>query len=73
MAKLKKGKGVVSVSIDSFKRHIGRRCQITTILDKKISGMISRVDGNWIEIETRKGVELVNTEFIERLNVISGS
>ena len=69
--KIKKKKGALIMSIDAFKRHIGRRCQIITILDKKISGKINRVDENWVEVETSKRIELINIEFIERLSIIT--
>lgn len=45
VSKIKRRKGMVNMSLDSFKRHIGRHWQIITILDKKISGKISRADG----------------------------
>ncbi len=65
-------KGVLAVSIEAFKRNIGRNCQITTMLERKVAGRIAGVEGNWIEIETRKNTEYINAEFIERFRIVPG-
>jgi len=65
-----RGKGVLVVSIDAFKRNIGRDCQITTMLERKVSGKIVGVTGNWIEIATKKDTEYINAEFIERFRIL---
>jgi SH3-like domain-containing protein len=63
-------KGVLAVSIDAFKSNIGRDCQITTMLERKVTGRINRVDGNWVEIATKKDTEYINTDFIERFRLL---
>ena len=62
-------KGVLLMSSEAFKKHIGRRCQITTILEKKVSGTIIGVKDNWVEIETKNYVETINIEFVERFSL----
>ena len=63
-------KGVLVVSIDALKSNIGRECQITTMLERKVSGRINGVSGNWVEITTKKSTEYINADFIERFRLL---
>ncbi len=55
-----------------IKKHIGRHCQITTMLnEKKVVGKIVNVVENWIEVETKKNTEFVNAEFIASFKIIA--
>lgn len=63
-------KGVLTMSIEAFKRNIGRNCQITTMIERKVKGRITGVEGNWIEIETKGNTEYINAEFIERFRIL---
>lgn len=65
----KKKKGVLLMSSEAFKKHVGRRCQVITILEKKVSGTIVSVKDNWVEIETNKYIETINIDFIERFSI----
>ena len=67
--KKKKKKGDLFMSGEIFKKNIGRQCQINTLLEKKISGKIIGVRDNWVEIETKKEVETINIEFIEKFTI----
>ncbi len=59
------------MSIEAFKKNIGRKCQIITMIERNVKGRITGVEGNWIEIETKRNTEYINAEFIERLRVLS--
>ena len=63
-------KGVLRMSIDAIKRNIGRECQITTMLEKKVSGTIVEVSDNWVEIENKRVREFINVEFVERFRLL---
>jgi len=65
-----KRKGVLTMSIEAFKRNIGKNCQITTIIETKVTGRIIGVESNWIEIETKGNSEFINAEFIERFRIL---
>lgn len=65
-----KRKGVLTMSIEAFKRNIGRNCQITTMIERKVTGRIIGVESNWIEIETKGNTEFINAEFIERFRIL---
>jgi len=53
-----------------IKKYIGRECKITTgSYGTTTSGKVLDVKENWIEIETRKGIELMNAEFVQNIKV----
>ncbi len=55
-----------------IKKYIGRVCKITTgSYGTTTSGKILDVTENWIEIETRKGIELMNAEFVQNIKVVN--
>ena len=58
------------MSGNALKKYIGRRCQLVTILEKKIVGIIVNIEGNWVEIEVRNNSLLINTDFIERFEIL---
>lgn len=66
--KLRK-KGVLNVSVEPLKKHIGRLCHITTLLEKKVTGEIISIEGNWVAVKTKRNTEYINAEFIERFFV----
>ncbi|MCD8502598.1 MAG: hypothetical protein LRY71_14205 [Bacillaceae bacterium] len=53
-----------------FEKYIGKECSIHTI-DNYVSGKIVSVIDQWIEVETTEAIELVNTEFIEKIEIPS--
>jgi len=53
-----------------IKKYIGRNCKISTgSFGTNVSGRIIEVNENWIEIETKKGNELINAEFVQSIKV----
>jgi len=62
----KRKEGGFDMSGEAFKKYIGQDCQIITMLEGKINGKISAVEGNWVEIEEKNNKVLINTEYIER-------
>ena len=65
-----KRRGVLTMSVEVFKRNIGRNCQITTMIERKVTGRIIGVEGNWVEIETKGNTEFINAEFMERFRIL---
>lgn len=54
-----------------LKKYIGKNCLISTgSFGTSIIGNIMEVNENWIEIETKKGVELINSEFVQNIRVV---
>ena len=51
-------------------RYVGTTCSITTgTFGTSLVGKIIEVNENWIEVETKKGIELINAEFVQSIKV----
>lgn len=60
------------VDHELIKKYIGRVCKITTgSYGSTTTGKILDVKENWIELDTRKGIELMNAEFVQNIKVQS--
>lgn len=65
-----KKEGVIGMTHEVIRKYIGKRCQISTgTYGIKVTGVITAITGNWIEIETKKDVELVNAEYVQNIKV----
>lgn len=54
-----------------LKRFIGKNCKISTgTYGSTISGKISDVKDNWIEVETKKGTEIINADFVFTIKLV---
>ncbi len=68
--KKKKGKGLIIMTNEIIKKYIGKNCRISTgSLGTNVAGKIIDVNENWIEVETKKGIEVINAEFIQSIKV----
>ncbi|WP_230977068.1 hypothetical protein [Proteiniclasticum sediminis] len=56
-----------------IQKYIGSSCRISTgSFGNAIVGVIRDVKDNWIEVETKKGMELVNAEFVLNIRALRG-
>jgi hypothetical protein len=70
VSKIRRKKGVIIMTNELIGKYIGKRCRVSTgSLGVNVTGMIIDVKENWIEIETKKGSEIVNLEFIQNIKV----
>ncbi len=70
ISKLKKRKGVIIMTNELIKKYIGKNCHISTgTFGVNVVGKILTINENWIEVETKKGIELVNSEFIQNIKI----
>ncbi len=70
MIRKHKKEGVAGMSHEVIRKYIGKRCQVSTgTYGIKVVGVIIGVTDNWIEIETKKNVELVNAEYVQNIKV----
>lgn len=70
LLKIRKRKGVAKMTNVLLQKYIGKKCIITTgSFGTNVKGIITEVNENWIEIETKKGNELINGEFIQSIKV----
>ena len=72
LLRIRKRKGVVvGMTNELIKKSIGKNCQITTgSFGTNVKGKIVDVNENWIKLETKKGEELINAEFIQSIKLI---
>ncbi|MBK5241414.1 MAG: hypothetical protein JJD95_09360 [Clostridium sp.] len=53
-----------------IKKYIGKTCKISTgSFGREVIGEIIDVNENWIEVETKKGKELINADFIQSIKI----
>lgn len=53
-----------------IKKYIGKTCRISSgQFGTNVIGKIIDVNENWIEIETKKGNELINAEFMQSIKI----
>ncbi|CAH2213250.1 conserved protein of unknown function [Tepidibacter aestuarii] len=72
ISKLKKSKGVIIMTNELVKKYLGKNCHISTgTFGVNVVGKIINISENWIEIETKKGNELINSEFIQNIKLKS--
>jgi len=70
LMKIKKRKGVRTMTNEIIKKYIGINCKISTgSYGTNIEGTILEVNENWIEVQTRKGKELINADFVQNIRV----
>jgi len=70
IGKTRKKKGGFKMTNELIKALIGKKCKISTgSYGASVNGIIIEVNENWIEVETKKGLELVNTEFVQSLKI----
>lgn len=70
--KLRKRKGIAVMTNGILKKHIGETCRISTgQFGTDVTGEIIDIQENWIEVETQKGKELINAEFVQSIKIIS--
>ena len=73
IVKIKKRKGLVIMGTEVIKKYIGRTCKISTgTYGTNLTGKIVDVNENWIEVETKKGIELINAEFVQSIKINQG-
>lgn len=64
-----KRKGGKTMSIEAFQKNIGNDCRITNLRGEHLDGRIIQVEGNWVELETKKHTEYVNAEYVEKFRI----
>jgi hypothetical protein len=70
ISKFKKRKGLIVMTNEVIKKYIGKSCKISTgSFGTNVIGKIIDVNENWIEVETKKGKELINAEFIQSIKI----
>ena len=70
--KIRKRKGLIIMTNEVIKKYVGKKCKISTgSFGTSVVGKIIDINENWIEIETKKGKELINAEFVQSIKITS--
>ena len=65
-----KRKGLITMTNEVIKKYIGKNCRISTgSFGTNVIGKIIDVNENWIEVQTKKGNELINAEFVQSIKI----
>jgi hypothetical protein len=68
----KRRRGLISMTNELLSKHIGKKCKISTgSYGSNVTGRILEIKDNWIEVETYKGLELINAEFVQNVKVLA--
>ncbi|MCB8818901.1 DUF6897 domain-containing protein [Desulfosporosinus shakirovi] len=71
LLKIRKREGVDIMTNELIKKYISKKCLISTgTFGTTVKGIIIGVNENWLEVETKKGNELINAEFIQSIKMI---
>lgn len=55
-----------------IKKYVGKKCDIDNGLrGELLIGKIVEMNDNWIEVDTKKGKELVNSTFIKSIKIMN--
>ncbi|AFA47275.1 hypothetical protein Awo_c04760 [Acetobacterium woodii DSM 1030] len=69
--KFKKKKGLMIMANEAIEKCIGKNCKISAgSYGTNIVGKIIEINENWIEVETKKGVQFINAEFVQSIGII---
>ncbi|HSP47894.1 MAG TPA: hypothetical protein VLN47_07460 [Clostridiaceae bacterium] len=72
--KNKRRKGLLTMTNEMLKKYIGKTCMISTgSMGSSVKGRILDVSENWVEVETNKGIQVVNAEFIMTIKMLGDS
>ena len=72
ISRIQKRKGVIIMTNEMIKKYIGKNCNISTgTFGINVVGKIISVEENWIEVEKKKGNELINAEFVQSIKIKS--
>lgn len=63
-------KGIFTMTNELIQRYIGHTCTVSTgAFGQSVNGEITSVVENWIEVKTKKGTQLLNSDYVT--NIIS--
>ena len=54
-----------------IKKYLGKKCKVYSgSFGTSVKGKLKELEDNWLEVETSKGLELVNIDFIQNIKVL---
>lgn len=52
---------------EAIKRFLGKECVVYTFENNAVKGVIEAEEDGWLRIQTKKGTQLVNPDFVSRI------
>ncbi len=54
-----------------LKAYITKKCKLSSgSMENSLTGVLRSLNENWLEVETSNGIQLVNTDFIQKIKII---
>lgn len=54
-----------------LRSYLSKHCKISTgSMDNSITGTLKELNDNWLEVQTNKGIELVNIDYIQKIKIL---
>ncbi len=50
-----------------IQRFVGKQCQVYSENGNSVQGVVDTVEGNWVSVQTKTGIELVNLDYVSRI------
>lgn len=67
--KMRARKGEIDMC-ELLKKYMGKNCVVSTgTFGINVIGIMREIKDNWIELETKKGKELINCEFVQNIKI----
>ena len=67
----KRRKGRSFMTNKLIKKYLGKKCKVYAgSFGTNVKGKLKELEDNWLEVETSKGIELVNIDFIQNIKVL---
>jgi hypothetical protein len=67
----RKHRGTNRMTNELLQKYVGQTCKLSGgSYGTTVKGRIVEVNENWVEVETTKGRELINAEFVQSIKVI---
>jgi len=71
LRKVKRRREESLVTNELIKKYLGKKCKVYSgSFGTSVKGNLKELEDNWLEIETSKGIELVNIDFIQNIKVL---
>lgn len=68
--KIRREKEMIIMTNEMIKNYVGKNCKISSgSFGTTVTGEIINVNDNWIEIQTKKGKELINADFVQNIKI----
>jgi hypothetical protein len=68
---IKKKRGKIIMVNELVKKYIGKNCIVATgSFGTAVTGEITAVEDNWIEVNTKKGARLLNADYVTNITEV---